>query len=126
MLWSTELSGRPSGALRHRPTGLGRTSTGSDYRDVPLVVQSPGRVPHQTHRAVALSPGRRGALLDRRSKCPGRPSWKLRERTADRVEDVRVGAAHLRATQSGVQPTRQLVEDVEAGRRVLDLDSVEV
>src|SRR6266851_3069753 len=100
MLWSAELSGRRED---------------SDYRDVSLVVQSPGRVAHQTERAVALPPRRRLRLLDRRAKCLPRPPRKLRVRAADRVR-----------AQTGAQAPRQLVEEVEARRGVLDLDGVEV
>src|SRR5712691_2223134 len=111
MLWSAELCGRRED---------------SDYRDVSLVVQSPGRVAHQTERAVAPPPRRRLRLLDRRPERLPRPPRKLRVRAADRVQDVGVRAAELGRAQAGAQAPRQLVEEVEARRSVLDLDGVEV
>src|SRR5690348_17079262 len=98
----------------------------SDYRYVPLVVQSPGRVAHQTHRAVASPSGRSGAILDRGPQSLGGPPRKLCVRAPDGVEDVRIGPADLCPTQPDVQTPSKLIEDVEPGRGVLHLDGVEI
>src|SRR5690242_11826622 len=98
----------------------------SDYRYVPLVVQSPGRVAPQTHRAVGSPSGRRGALLASGPQSLGGPPRKLCVRAPDGVEDVRIGPADLCPTQPDVEAPSKLIEDVETGRGVLHLDRVEV
>src|SRR5438067_103004 len=110
---------RPFGPPPHKWGGA------SHYRYVPFVVQSPCGVAHQTHGAISLPAGRGGARLDRRPQRLRRAPRELCEGATDRVEDVRIGAADLGASEPEVQAPRQLVEDVKAGCRVLDLDRVE-
>src|SRR5438477_12251378 len=102
---------------------MGRSSF-SDYGYVPLVVEAPRRVAHQAYRAVAPAPGHRRACFDRGAQVLRRLAGELGERSSDGVQDVRVRAAQLRAAQAHVEPVRELVEEVEPGRGVLDLDRV--
>src|SRR2546429_2638072 len=90
--WVVSMPAGTAGTSKH--LSRGEPGAGSAYR-VALVVQSPGRVPHQAHRAVAAPPGGGGTVLDRRAQRFWRPARKLREGTANGVEDVRVGATHL-------------------------------
>src|SRR5258708_7684689 len=55
----------------------------------------------------------------------GSLAWNLREGAPDGVDDVRVRAAKFGRTETHVQPSGKLIEDVEAGRCVLYLDGVE-
>src|SRR5256885_14853583 len=107
MLWSTELSGRhghrmevPAAAPFPGFAGAFFTSGKefslfSDRRDVPLVVQAPRGVPHQTQRAVAPAAGHGCPRLDRRAQSLRRLAWELGVGPADGVQDVGVRAAEL-------------------------------
>src|SRR5437016_3460833 len=112
-------------ALRATSPSIGRSSL-SDYRYVPLVVQAPGRIAHQTQRSITTAGGPGRPRLDRRAQCLRRLAWKLGVRPADGVQDVGVRAAELRGAKAHVQAARQLVEDVKARRSILDLDRVEL
>src|SRR5205085_2090809 len=98
----------------------------SDYRDVSVVVQPPGGVAHQTHGSIAPPASHRLSALDRGPQGLPGTARERRVRPADRVEDVRVRAAELGRAEAHVQSPGQLVEEIEAGCRVLDLDGIEV
>src|SRR5882672_3276026 len=93
---------------------------------VSLVVQSPCCITHEPDRAIPPAPGCGFARLDCFAKRLRRLAGKLRERTADRVEDVRVRAPELGRAEAEVEPVRQLVEEIETRCRVLDFDRVEI
>src|SRR5439155_17079502 len=97
----------------------------SAYR-VALVVQAPGRVAHQAHGAVSLPARDTSRAFDRRAQSLGCLAREHREGPTHGVEDVGVRAAELRRPKPRVQPPSELVEDVEAGCGVLDLDGIEV
>src|SRR5437660_2338678 len=93
---------------------------------LPPVLDAPGRVPDQRHRRVAQAHGLGRPGQDRGSQRLGRAAREARAREPDRVHDVRVGVADLGTPGRLVQAVRHLVEQVEAGGGVLDLDRVEV
>src|SRR5207245_5145713 len=111
---SIELSGRVARRL----------SLASDG-GVSLVVESPSRVAHQTHGLVAGSARHGLACLDRAPQVGGGPAAKRRVSAPDRVQDVRVGGAGPGCTKADAQAARHAIEDVEARRRVFDLDRFE-
>src|SRR6266540_1536363 len=94
---TTTAMSRPNAFLSRPRTRCSMRSDDSllERTTLPLVIQSPRGVPHQTHRPVPLPPGQRSPRLD----CPpqrlrGR-ARELRVRAPHRVQDVRVGAAQL-------------------------------
>ena len=127
---TASLSQAPSDRARLAPRGRKPIAAAgdpdSDRRDVPLVVEPPGRVSHQPHRSVSPPPRPRLPHLDRLAELRGRLTRELRERASDRVDDMRIRRAELRGAQAHVQATSQLVENVETGCRVLDLDGIEI
>jgi hypothetical protein len=112
MVWNRGAAGRPFGRLAGR------------Y--VSLVVQSPGRVTHQTHRTVAAATSTCRAIFNRIAQLPLCPTRKLGESPTDRIHYVRVGGAELSGPEPAVQAVRQLIEKEEPRRGVLHLDAIEV
>src|SRR5438128_1944354 len=96
-----------------------------DRDDVSLVVQPPGRVPHQPDGLVPAASGASLPRLDRLAQLHRSLARELREGSTDGIDDVRVGAAELGRPQPEVQASRELIEEIEAGGRVLDLDAIE-
>src|SRR5215472_17211929 len=89
-------------------------------------LDAPRRVADERHGRVAEALGLGPPAQDGLSERLGRAAGEAGGREPDRVHDVSVRVARLRAGRGLAQTMRELVEDVEAGCRVLDLDRVEV